>query len=95
MTRAHENWGQVMTAQARTGDNDRTFTVRELVAYNRLIINRERVDPERVVHDFIRSNPNVDLEARSTITAWADGLRPTAGAGSTTDTAERPNGFGL
>ncbi|WP_408897447.1 hypothetical protein ACJ5H2_21355 [Nocardioides sp. R1-1] len=74
------------TAQVQDRQGFRTFTVRELVAYGRLIVNRERVDPERVVHDFIRANPEVDLDARSTITDWQDGRRPG-------DTAERPGGY--
>lgn len=87
MTRAHGfgggSYGSAAQVQGR--DAVRTFTVRELVAYGRLIVNRERVDPERVVHDFIRANPEVDLDARSTITDWQHGLRPG-------DTAERPRG---
>lgn len=75
-----------MTRAQGYGDQVRTFTVRELVAYGRLIVNRERVDPERVVHEFIRANPDVDLDARSTIIDWQDGIRPG-------DTAERPGGY--
>ncbi|WP_436701786.1 hypothetical protein [Nocardioides sp. BYT-33-1] len=87
MTRAQgygAHFGSATPAQDR--DGFRTFTVRELVAYGRLIVNRERVDPERVVHEFIRANPDVDLDARSTITDWQDGHRPG-------DTAERPRGY--
>lgn len=88
MTRAQGFGGAPHGSATQVQDRDaiRTFTVRELVAYGRLIVNRERVDPERVVHDFIRANPEVDLDARSTITDWQDGLRPG-------DTAERPRGY--
>jgi len=86
MTRAQGYGTHVgSTAPAQDRGAFRTFTVRELVAYGRLIVNRERVDPERVVHEFIRANPDVDLDARSTITDWQDGRRPG-------DTAERPLG---
>ncbi|TNM38388.1 hypothetical protein FHP29_14075 [Nocardioides albidus] len=73
-------------AQVQGRDGFRTFTVRELVAYGRLIVDRERVDPERVVHEFIRANPDIDLDARSTVTDWQAGYRPG-------DTAERPGGY--
>ncbi|GAA1506637.1 hypothetical protein [Nocardioides humi] len=91
MTRAQGYGGTRNGSATQVQDRDsfRTFTVRELVAYGRLIVNRERVDPERVVHEFIRANPNVDLDARSTITEWQDGIRP----GDTADTAERPRYF--
>lgn len=75
-----------MTRAQGYGDAVQTFTVRELVAYGRLIVNRERVDPERAVHEFIRANPHIDMDARSTIIDWQDGHRPG-------DTAERPRGY--
>ena len=75
--------------RAQSYDSVRTFTVRELVAYGRLIVNRERVDPDRVVHEFIRANPHVDMDARSTIIDWQNGIRP----GNPGDTAERPRGY--
>ncbi|MBM7517634.1 hypothetical protein [Nocardioides nitrophenolicus] len=94
MTRA-QSYGAPYGSAGHAQDRDgfRTFTVRELVAYGRLIVNRERVDPERVVRDFIRANPDVDLEARSTITAWQEGARPGARAVRPGDTAERPGGY--
>lgn len=67
-------------------DASRTYPVRQLVAYRRLIVEGARVDPERVVADYIRANPDVDLEEHSTIGAWQAGQRPG-------DTAERVPGL--
>jgi hypothetical protein len=57
-------------------DGSRTYPVRQLVAYGRLIVKGERIDPERVVADYARANPDVDLEARTTIGEWQAGKRP-------------------
>ena len=54
----------------------RTYPVRQLVAYGRLIIKGERVDPERVVADYARAHPDVDLEAQTTISEWQAGRKP-------------------
>lgn len=64
----------------------RTYPVRQLVAYRRLIVDGDRVDPERVVAEYARANPDVDLDARSTISDWAAGTLPD-------DTAERLHGL--
>lgn len=58
------------------GDRTRAFPVRQLVAYRRLIVNGERTDPERVVADYIRAHPEVDLEERATFAEWHAGILP-------------------
>lgn len=75
----------------------RTYPVRQLVAYRRLIVNGERVDPERVVAEYARANPGVDLEARSTVSDWQAGSLPGRGTrvsdARVNDTAERLQGL--
>ncbi len=89
MTRAARHIGTQPTGTTHAwGGSPATFTVRELVAYDRLIVGRERVDPETVVREFIRANPDTDLEARATVSDWQAGVRPG-------DTAERTGGFRL
>lgn len=56
--------------------SSRAYSVRELVAYRRLIVNGERTDPERAVQEYIRANPDVDLEARATFGEWLAGTLP-------------------
>lgn len=75
-----------MTRESRHLHASRAYPVRQLVAYRRLIVNRERIDPERVVADYIRANPQVDLEARATFAEWDRGSLPG-------DTAQRIQGL--
>lgn len=70
----------------------RTYPVRQLVAYRRLIVNGERVDPDRVVAEYARANPGVDLDARSTVSDWQAGTLPGGGT-RVGDTAERLQGL--
>ncbi|WP_418061098.1 hypothetical protein [Pimelobacter simplex] len=70
----------------------RTYPVRQLVAYRRLIVNGERVDPDRVVAEYARANPGVDLDARSTVSDWQAGNLPGGGT-RVGDTAERLQGL--
>ncbi|TWG92622.1 hypothetical protein L615_000700000290 [Nocardioides sp. J9] len=51
----------------------RAWSVRQLVAYRRLIVNGERIDPERAVADYLRANPRADLDARATFPEWERG----------------------
>lgn len=75
-----------MTRESRHLHASRAYPVRQLVAYRRLIVNRERIDPERVVADYIRANPQVDLEAQATFAEWDHGSLPG-------DTAQRIQGL--
>ena len=76
----------VMTRELRHLHASRAYPVRQLVAYRRLIVNRERIDPERVVAEYIRANPQVDLEAQATFAEWDRGTLPG-------DTAQRIQGL--
>lgn len=75
-----------MTRDHRHLHASRAYPVRQLVAYRRLIVNRERIDPERVVAEYIRANPQVDLEAQATFAEWDRGTLPG-------DTAQRIQGL--
>lgn len=75
-----------MTRDHRHLHASRAYPVRQLVAYRRLIVNRERIDPERVVTEYIRANPHVDLEAHATFAEWDRGSLPG-------DTAQRIHGL--
>ncbi|WP_182378730.1 hypothetical protein [Nocardioides sp. WS12] len=88
MTRDHERTG-VHTATRPSTHTHRPATaypIRQLVAYQRLIERRERVDPAVAVAEYARANPGIDLDARSTFAEWKN-------SSALDDTAERPGGF--
>lgn len=64
----------------------KAYPLRQFVAYRRLIEQRQRIDPEHVVDEYARANPEVDLDVRTTFAEWRVGTRPG-------DTAVRPLGF--
>ncbi|MFC7500453.1 hypothetical protein ACOACQ_15490 [Nocardioides sp. CPCC 206347] len=88
MTRDHEHAGAHTAAGPGTQAHrpPAVYSIRQLVAYQRLIERRERVDPAVAVAEYARANPGIDLDARSTFAEWKR-------SSPLDDTAERPGGF--
>lgn len=96
MTRDHEHVGAHTASRpgsqsgsqsgSRPSGPPTAYSVRQFVAYERLIERRERVDPAVAVAEYARANPGIDLDARSTFAEWQRGSR-------LDDTAERPGGY--
>ena len=88
MTREQDYVG-ARTAPGTSDQSDgppRTYPVRLFVTYRQLVEKGRKVDPERVVEDYARAHPDVDLDQPTTFADWRAGTLPG-------DTSERVQGL--